>query len=173
MKKILSGHRDVVPSRVIVILVCILLFHNPLCALASPHAEPQIGLHYVALGLGAKHSSRRKGHSASESLSKISGATLSTCPSMQCSWVSFIPKLAGLPVMSLRAVGRFFSNFSLRLCCILIGLLLLWKNGPAKSWQLDQVPLCSSSHWARVQWLLLGCMHVYILVLSGNQIFLI
>lgn len=121
MKKILSGHCDVVPSRVIVILVCILLFHNPLCALASPHAEPQIGLHYVALGLGAKHSSRRKGHSASESLSKISGATLSTCPSMGL----FKPKLAGVPVMSLGAVGRFFSNFSLRLCCILSGLFLL------------------------------------------------
>lgn len=108
MKKILSGHRDVVPSRVIVILVCVLLFHNLLCALAGPHAEPQIGLHGVALGLGAKHSSRRKGHSVAERLSKTSGAILSTLPSMQCSRVSFEPKISAVPVMSQRAVGRFF-----------------------------------------------------------------
>lgn len=55
-----SWRRRVVSSRVIVILVCVLLFHNPLCTLAGPLAEPQIGLHGVALGLGAKHSSRRK-----------------------------------------------------------------------------------------------------------------
>lgn len=70
------GRRHVVPSRVTVILVCVLLFHNPLCTLAGPLTEPQIGLHGVALGLGAKHSSCCKG----QRLSKTRRATLLTKP---------------------------------------------------------------------------------------------